>query len=460
MSAIPRSRSIRKPPTPSSEPAQDSKTSRVNASPSRLPVNKPIQRSDTSTVLRSGRVVSGAADRKPSIRQRPNASTQEPGRRDASHYPPSTTVTRPTATRRPSSADGESPQPRRVPTHTRAKSTVTSVSGATILRAPSQSQSSASSSTTTTTTTTTRSLHARKASVDKTAATASSASSQPQPRLRPAFTTLQQHFSPAKNLAPKPLTSSYLAPPSPSKLPANVAASAETSRLQGELLQLHLLDRDATTVEEQWHASAKDKLGERFEKLARAGKTLSDQERASREDENALVLRQWGSGLDLEEKIQHLDAVAKGVWSLSEPGGRYARVVKRFERWISGVCEVEEARKDSSLAMSKEVDALFIGELDASWGEECASMIRKLDGWQRQLQSIEPIPEDGEGQVSSLGRMMGGLKSLVLDMLAELTIMDEMQQEALAREDEWIRRMNREDDADDAPRAGAIWRSV
>ena len=418
----------------------------------------------TTTGVRSSRALSGALGRTASTRQ-----TAESAKRDiSSRYPPSATSTRGASAARPtSSGSGQPPtQTRRAPTHTRAKSTTTptTLNPSTVLRPPSQGATSTS--------TRTRTAHNRNVSVDRatrptptssaTAHASTRAQQQQQqlpPKLRPAFSTLQQHYSPAKTRDPKPLTSTYLAPPSPSKLPANVAASAETSRLQAELLQLHLLHRDAAAVDAQWRDSARQKLGERFARFGDAAAEVAGRERQGLERENVLALRSWGSGGGLEERIQALDAVVNGIWALSEPGGKYARMVRRFERWMDQVCEVEEARKDGT-CMLQGGQSLFVGELDTAWKDDCSGMIRRLDGWRRQFRGMGEPPEDAGTGKSSLNRMLEGSQALVHDMLAELHLMEEIEQEALAREDEWIARVNRDDDGDDTPKAGAVWRLV
>lgn len=297
------------------------------------------------------------------------------------------------------------------------------------------------------------------------AALPAAAAGKAQPRLRPAFSTLQQHYSPAKTQAPKPLTSAILAPPSPSKLPANIAASAETSKLQGELVQLHFLHRDAQTIQAQWRASAKEKLGTRFEEVSQESKRVSEREQSVTEGDNILALRRWArSGkAGIEEKIQALDEIFTSLWALSEPAGRYARIVRRFERWVDNMCDAEEARHDTGKMLIQGQDSLFIGELDTSWKEECTSLTRRLEAWRAQLAEMDDLVASNDGtatsEVSSLERMLAGAGNLVYDMLAELHAMEEIEQQALAREDEWIERMNREGDEDiDTPGAGAVWR--
>ncbi|KAI8720791.1 hypothetical protein NCS52_00525100 [Fusarium sp. LHS14.1] len=459
MSSLQRSRSLRKP----TSTATSTTDAERHGSPSRLPI-KPLTRSattassTTTTTTRTLRSGSTGLTRSTTVRQPVKTATHEPPRRETTRYPPSTTATRPRPAVRPTSADGQPPQTKRVISHSRAKSTTTGLRNAPVLRPP--SSGSSSSGTTTTTTTATRPLRSRTAGSHDKPPNATIAHA---PHLRPAFTTLQQHYSPAKSSAPKPLTSTFLAPPSPSKLPANVAASAETSRLQTELLQLHLLHKDATAVDTAWRASAERKLGDRFSKLAVASKQADDRERAEVERENVLILRNWAAGGGLEERIQTLDAVVNGVWTLGEPGGRYARVVRRFERWVDRMCEIEDARRDGG-ALLQESEFLFIGELETEWKEEYTGLVRRLETLGRQLEGLGYFSETDDGdktaELSSLQRMVEGSRTMVEGMLAELAIMEDIERDALAREDDWIERMNREEDVDDTPRAGAIWRVV
>lgn len=277
---------------------------------------------------------------------------------------------------------------------------------------------------------------------------------------------MQQHYSPARNLAPKPLTATFLAPPSPSKLPANVAISSETARLQTELLQLHLLHRDADAVMAEWHDSARERLGHRFAELAGADAEVGKEEAEAEEAGNLAALAAWGGGKGLEDKVQTLDSIISGVWSLGEPGGRYARAVRQFEKWVGRMVQsVEARRKAGGLGALMEDDKVaFVGELDPAWKDEVASMTRKLDLWRRQLGQLgNGLPDGGddeEQQRSSLARILSGCRAQVGDMLAELSVMEQIERDAISQETAWIRRMNRDDDENDTPRAGAIWRAL
>ncbi|KAK7740577.1 hypothetical protein SLS53_005422 [Cytospora paraplurivora] len=430
---------------------------------------------------------------------------------------PASSKLSPTNSTRPSASETISPKTATTKsTHTRAKSSATSLTTATVLRPPRPpSAGSIAASTSTTTAPTTATAASRKpparsntvttrsatttttaaaaaatqrqvsgpSSTNKSAAAAlgrsSSTITRPTgaapaddnapPRPRPTFSTFQQHYSPARSPAPKPPTSSYLAPPTPSRLPANIAISSETARLQAELLQLHLLHRGADAVAAAWHASAREKLGDRFAELAGAAAEVGREEAEAEEERNLAALVAWGGGGGggLEDRVQVLDGILSGVWSLGEPGGRYARAVRKFERWAERmVWSAEARRKAGGLgALMGDDTVAFVGELDPVWKDEVASMTRKLDLWRRQLRQLGGglVPggggDEGQQQPSSLVRILAGCRDQVDGMLAELDIMGQIERDALAQETAWVRRMNRDDDEADTPRAGAIWRA-
>ncbi|KAI0527793.1 hypothetical protein F5B22DRAFT_4427 [Xylaria bambusicola] len=492
-----------------------------NASPSRLPMRPPTTRSTTSSTTASSsttltraraptsstsRQVSGGSSAKaPSRATGPTTSSNNKPvvRAQSVRQPPSTTTTtassggigRSISTARPRSSAGlpsKNPPRERHLGHSRAKSTVTSLTSATTLRpvsrVPSRSNpspapstaSSTSTSTQTTTTTSTRTQtrsqtqHARVGSQSSTTASTLAAR-------RPAFNTNQQHYSPAKSSAPKPLTSTFLAPASPSKQPVNVALTAETSRLQTELLQLSLLHREAHAVTESWHASARSKLGARFQKLVIADEALRALERDGAEERGIQDLIRWGEagpnspqkgyrrisstgGLPLDEKIRLLDQVLNGAWALGEPGGRYQRTVRAFEDWTLRVSEIRAAQRGGDLegllarSGGREEDVgIFVSDLDASaWKRDHAGLVRVLEGWRRTLVQLGDVESEdgGEGiskSLSGLARTLRGCKSLVHDMLAELQIMEQIEADALAAEEDWMGnmedRMNSEGEA-------------
>ncbi|KAI0434052.1 hypothetical protein F5Y09DRAFT_297053 [Xylaria sp. FL1042] len=541
-----RVRSIRKPAVDNNEaatkrPAQGRIEAR-NVSPSRLPMRPPTTRSiaasssttTTTTTTRTraptsstSRKVSSSSSTRASSRSTEHEAPATPkplGRAPSIRQAPSKTTTtttsssngigRSASTARPRSSAGMSSTSalrERHMGHSRAKSTVTSLTAATTLRpmthAPSRSNPSPAPSTASSTSTTTQTT--RSAITSSTRAQTRSqtqharvpSQSQSQSRShpstttsnlaarRPAFNTNQQHYSPAKSLAPKPLTSTFLAPPSPSKQPVNVAITAETSRLQTELLQLSLLHREAHGVSTSWHASARSKLGVRFQELVAADEALRALEREGAEERGLEDLVRWGNAsgirgddsdrrngdknnkLPLDEKIRLLDQILNGAWALGEPGGRYQRTVRAFEDWASQVAEIRAVQRGGDmnglLARSggrEEEVGIFVSELDASaWKRDHAGLVRMLEGWRRTLDQLGHVDADSddEGNASSkksenetstsdtkrnkplsgLARTLRGCRSLVRDMLAELKVMEQIELDALAAEEEWMEQM-------------------
>lgn len=197
---------------------------------------------------------------------------------------------------------------------------------------------------------------------------------------------------------------------------------------------------------------------------------MGKDEAALEEARNIAALAAWAvDGEDLEDKIQALDGVLSDLWSLGESGGRYARVVRKFEKWFDGMVAAVEARRRAGGvgALTEGNEVAFISEQDPAWKEEASLLARKLDGWRRQLAKLQinnNVADNhsnvGEKGSSSLARILAGCWAQTHDMLAELDLMEQIERDAISQEAAWIKRMNRDDDeADDTPRAGAIWRA-
>ncbi|KAL7627021.1 hypothetical protein AAE478_003797 [Parahypoxylon ruwenzoriense] len=513
-SGLSRTRSMRKPAVGSNVPGQREGPSTRNdprtTSPSRLPVKPATTTRSTapSTAVSSssiasrtrtatsttGRPPSGVFSkpssarqdhpgnaaprplgRAPSTRKTSSSATTTAAAASSSSSTASTSRSTTTSTGRPSSSGGPpatAANRDRQLSHSRSKSTVTNLTAATTLRpVPAQQPSTASGRTSPTASTTSSGPRTRSQTLSRaksqTASTQASSQQQKQQHTttslasRPAFNTHQQHYSPAKSLAPKPLTSTFLAPPSPSKLPSNVAISSETSRLQTELLQLSLLHRDAAAVDAEWHESARHKLGLRFTRLVAENEALLQRERDSVEARNLSALARWGSrpGLGLEGKIQILDEVLNGVWQLGEPGGRYQRVVQDFEAWADRVADIVAAQRDGNIDALVDGDEVkFLGELDKGWKRDYTGLLRRLEGWQASLRELDLGDDSAVGsneekeeekENTGLARILRGCRALVRDMLAELAVMEQIERMADRAEDEWIERMNRAIAAED-----------
>lgn len=258
---------------------------------------------------------------------------------------------------------------------------------------------------------------------------------------------------------PKPSTTSILAAaaagPTPSRQPANIAAMAANARLQTELLQLSLLHRNSAASEAAWLESARVQLSTKWESLRDADAALRDQERAVVERRAVEALRAWGGGsggTSLDARVQQLDSLVAAIWALaSEPGSRFARATRKFERWVAGIGAVKEQRKRllvttrgltldrkpptsvavpggkgrqavaaddddddeddgespggaavAELPETEEDDAdaepVFVAPLDAAWHSERDALVARLDAWKRALAELDQHgTDDGDG---------------------------------------------------------------
>jgi len=212
-------------------------------------------------------------------------------------------------------------------------------------------------------------------------------------------------------------------------------------------------------------------MGKRFEELAGREQRISKEEEDLVERVNVRALLDWGKrqGAGLEHRVQILDGVLCGLWALGEPGGRYVRVVRRFEKWVGRVEQVWEVRKreDLSAILGEGTDDLgmvLVGELDAQWKDECAGLVRRLDEWRRSLKGLDTPGGEMTNEESSLVKILGACRTLTHDMLAELDLMEKMEQDVVLEEMRWVRDVNREMDCNgkdrNITRAGAIWRAL
>lgn len=245
---------------------------------------------------------------------------------------------------------------------------------------------------------------------------------------KPAFSTLQQHFTPRK--AGKAPTASFLHPTNPQGIQS---LPTDMVNLQCELLQLHLLHRSVEDVCHQWESSAKLSLHTRFEEIAGLYQVMLDDEHEGQEQKNIQSLLEWSSGASptgLTEHIQALSGPLHDLPSLVEPNGRLRRLVIEFERWASRVEQLSSARKDVYLG---DEAAETIEGLGDSWKSENMALVRKLTSFARDLETLSQ-PSHG----SSISCMVEMCKSLLAGILKELQIMQLIEAYVVDSEKKWV----------------------
>ena len=228
--------------------------------------------------------------------------------------------------------------------------------------------------------------------------------------------------------------------------------------MQAELLQLHLLHRCAGEVDGQFRESARAKLEMRFNEVLNRYEDLVGIEEAQMDRATALVLKQWAGnekGVGFEERVQVLDEVVAGLWNLSDPGGKYSRVVRKFGKWMTHVQEVHVRREKGEL-LGEDGEVVFISELEDAWRDELRSQSRKVENLKDRLDDLGVV----EGK-SSLATVVNGCMALAKGMMMELDTMKRVENEVVKAEQEWIRSMIEDASEEEGERtAGAIWRRM
>jgi hypothetical protein len=243
---------------------------------------------------------------------------------------------------------------------------------------------------------------------------------------RPAFSTLQQHFTPRK--VGKAPTATFL---HPAPVSTSNSLPPELFSLQMDLLQLHLLHSNAAEVTEQWEASAKHRLRTKFDEVSSLYQVMLDHERSGQEQKNLQALLEWTGGKASGSLVQHIQVLSGPLHqlpSLVQTGGRFQRHAAAFEQWMSWVQEVRVARQDRAEGGMGSIEGL--GD---AWKAENAVLMRKLTSFARDLSGLAQ-PTAG----SNIASIVSCCESLLDGLLEELRVMQTIEQDVVEREKEWV----------------------
>jgi hypothetical protein len=245
---------------------------------------------------------------------------------------------------------------------------------------------------------------------------------------RPAFTTLQQHFTPRK--IGKPPTSLFLHP----TLPADSSSlSSEVVSLQSELLQLYLLHRSSAQMERRWQVSAKRSLQMTFEEVVGLHQTMLKHEQAGQEQKNLQAFIEWSnqsSSTSLNEKTQLLSGSLHELPALVEPGGRFQRLVGEYERWMVRVESMRSARVSMSNNRSDLGPVEGLGDL---WKVENAALIRKITSLAHDLGHL-----DQTSPGSSINCVVETCSALLQAFSDELQTMQSIEADVVSKEKDYV----------------------
>lgn len=248
---------------------------------------------------------------------------------------------------------------------------------------------------------------------------------------RPAFSTLQQHFTPRKSS--KASTSSFLAQPS-SKLAADDTLSPDSLHLQMQLAQLHILHRSSATIQSQWEASAKTHFKRELHSLSQQEAALQRLERDHQAAINYPALAAWsqsGSSAEFAERIQILSRNLHEICSLLEGRSKYGRVISMFETWFARAQRTRRARCGHGPEGEAELE--FVESMGDGWRADVAYWERKLMASARELRQLGE-PREG----SRIARVVALLRGTVDGMVEELAAVQGIERDVVVAEARWV----------------------
>lgn len=243
---------------------------------------------------------------------------------------------------------------------------------------------------------------------------------------RPAFSPMQQRFSPKKNIQPDPST---LTSQSKVEIP-----SADTFQMQLELAQLHLLHRSVISVQVQWEKSAKESTEQRFRALYERHTELKEVAHQQQTLINQLALIQWAhgrSGAQISERVQLLSHNVSEIRNLLDSEGKYTRILEVFGAWLAQALRVRDRRESKAQNIGGDFD--FTEGIGDGWKAEAMVLERELTYSARDLESF------GEVQSSSnMCRMLSMYRKLTVGLLEELDLIQCIENEIMTQDTSWI----------------------
>lgn len=265
---------------------------------------------------------------------------------------------------------------------------------------------------------------------------------------RPAFSTLQQHYSPAKSALPKAPIPSLRPAVRPEGSNTSQSDTFEVARARSELLYLSVLHQSADANLHKFEESARRSLSKQFGLLQKEEGKLSSDERVIQEEVNLRAMARWGnigSGAanydGFEGNIQTLSRCLTELTQFSAPDGRYASLVAEFEVWFDQAEVILYARANTAAFAMR--DDMFLSPLAQEWHGSHGSISQRLRLLEREVELLPPFtndetPDASTAFPSALERMLGYLKSTVSGTRQELDSMLAIERQILAREKAWI----------------------
>ncbi|KAL8971894.1 MAG: hypothetical protein Q9197_003044 [Variospora fuerteventurae] len=211
-------------------------------------------------------------------------------------------------------------------------------------------------------------------------------------------------------------------------------SSEEVRQLQGRLLQLHLMHSASGDVHHQWRESAKNRFRKHFETLVERHTEIAEIAHQTQELKNRSALADWGRHVqapELARRVGVLSECIQQIYEDSNPEGKYSQTVASFESWFGRAREVQASRS-ARLPNSLAVPA-YVEEIGAGWQNDVDALQRRLSTLTGDLRTL-----GSASAKASLGQLLILLQDLVMDMLAEVDCIRNIECEIVAQEEAWM----------------------
>lgn len=244
---------------------------------------------------------------------------------------------------------------------------------------------------------------------------------------RPAFSTMQQHFSPKK--------ATTMSSTKPMVKPADQDQIAvDFFPLQMELTQLHLIHRSAATLQKDWERSAEGFFQNRFDDLCARHVELKEVAHQQQTLLNQLALVEWCQGKPsnhVAEKVQQLSRNIADISSLLNSEGKYTRILEVFQSWFDQAERIQRTRNAGAKASGR--DVTFIEGIGDGWKAEAMVLERELTYSLREIKGFGKVR--GE---SSLGHILELQERMVSNLLDEMDVIQWIEHDMMVKESAWM----------------------
>ena len=213
-------------------------------------------------------------------------------------------------------------------------------------------------------------------------------------------------------------------PPEPAPHPTSEALAENL-----ELLQLHVLYRQAIKAQQQWKRSAEAHYEKQFQGLASRATALRDRQTQEAEQRSTAAILKWcnADGGTIEHKLATLSRIIAATDRLASPESAYTALIRAFEHWYD---ELIGRQQQGRRLTSRQRPVSEVAEgLGDGWKAEARAQQGAIVGLAFELLELGASTADCE-----LTRCVTALSEMLNNMLQELEVIQGIEGDILRQE--------------------------